>query len=41
MIFEKIVVHKLKKIAKKEENNWRVKSIIRLLDEPQRTLISF
>ena len=30
----------LKKMQKKEENNWRVKSIIRLLDEPQRTLIS-
>ncbi|MBE3090910.1 MAG: HlyC/CorC family transporter [Candidatus Atribacteria bacterium] len=30
----------LKKIQKEEENNWRVKSIIRLLDDPQRTLIS-
>jgi len=30
----------LKKMQKKEENNWRVKSIIRLLDDPQRTLIS-
>ncbi|GAG73092.1 unnamed protein product [marine sediment metagenome] len=30
----------LKKMQKEEENNWRVKSIIRLLDDPQRTLIS-
>ena len=30
----------IKKMQKKEENNWRVKSIIRLLDDPQRTLIS-
>lgn len=30
----------LKKMQKKEENNWRVKSIIKLLDDPQRTLIS-
>jgi len=30
----------LKKMQKKEENNWRVKSISRLLDDPQRTLIS-
>jgi len=30
----------LKKMQKKEENNWRVKSIIRLLDDPQRTLIA-
>jgi len=30
----------LKKIQKEEENNWRVKLIIRLLDDPQRTLIS-
>lgn len=30
----------LKKLQKEEENNWRVKSIIRLLDDPQRTLIS-
>jgi len=30
----------LKKIQKEEENNWRVKSMIRLLDDPQRTLIS-
>lgn len=27
-------------MQKKEENNWRVKSIIKLLDDPQRTLIS-
>jgi len=27
-------------MQKEEENNWRVKSIIRLLDDPQRTLIS-
>ncbi len=27
-------------MQKKEENNWRVKSISRLLDDPQRTLIS-
>jgi len=35
-------LHKLqlKKIQKEEENNWRIKSIIRLLDDPQRTLIS-
>ncbi|PKP57237.1 hemolysin, partial [Candidatus Atribacteria bacterium HGW-Atribacteria-1] len=34
-------LHKLqlKKIQKEEENNWRIKSIIRLLDDPQRTLI--
>ncbi|MGB2782434.1 MAG: hemolysin family protein [Atribacterota bacterium] len=30
----------LKKMQKEEENNWRVKSIVRLLDDPQRTLIS-
>jgi putative hemolysin len=30
----------LKKMQKEEENNWRIKSIIRLLDDPQRTLIS-
>lgn len=30
----------LKKIQKEEENNWQVKLIIRLLDDPQRTLIS-
>jgi len=30
----------LKKMQKEEENNRRVKSIIRLLDDPQRTLIS-
>ena len=30
----------LKKMQKEDENNWRVKSIIRLLDDPQRTLIS-
>ena len=30
----------LKKIQKEEENNWRIKSIIKLLDDPQRTLIS-
>ncbi|MBU4227126.1 hemolysin family protein [bacterium] len=30
----------LKKMQKEEENNWRVKLIIRLLDDPQRTLIS-
>ncbi|HER23588.1 MAG TPA: HlyC/CorC family transporter [Candidatus Atribacteria bacterium] len=30
----------LKKIQKEEENNWRISSIIRLLDDPQRTLIS-
>lgn len=30
----------LKKMQKEEENNWRVKSIIKLLDDPQRTLIS-
>lgn len=30
----------LKKMQKEEENNWQVKSIIRLLDDPQRTLIS-
>jgi putative hemolysin len=30
----------LKKMQKEEENNWRVKSIIRLLGDPQRTLIS-
>ena len=30
----------LKKIQKEEENNWQIKSIIRLLDDPQRTLIS-
>ncbi|GAH28319.1 unnamed protein product, partial [marine sediment metagenome] len=30
----------LKKMQKEEENNWRVKSIIRLLDDPQKTLIS-
>ncbi len=30
----------LKKMQKEEENNWRVKSIIRLLNDPQRTLIS-
>jgi len=30
----------LKKMQKKEENNWRIKSIIKLLDDPQRTLIS-
>jgi len=35
-------LHKLqlKKMQKEEENNWRIKSIIRLLDDPQRTLIS-
>lgn len=27
-------------MQKKEENNWRVKSVIKLLDDPQRTLIS-
>ncbi|GAH59502.1 unnamed protein product [marine sediment metagenome] len=27
-------------MQKEEENNWRVKSIIRLLDDPQKTLIS-
>ena len=30
----------LKKMQKEEENDWRVKSIIKLLDDPQRTLIS-
>ncbi len=30
----------LKKMQKEDEDNWRVKSIIRLLDDPQRTLIS-
>jgi len=30
----------LKKMQKKEENNYRVKSIIKLLNDPQRTLIS-
>ncbi len=30
----------LKKMQKEEESNWRIKSIIRLLDDPQRTLIS-
>jgi len=30
----------LKKIQKEEENNWRVKSMIKLLNDPQRTLIS-
>jgi len=30
----------LKKIQKEEENNWRIKSIFKLLDDPQRTLIS-
>lgn len=30
----------LKKMQKEEENNWRVKSIIRLLNDPQKTLIS-
>ena len=30
----------LKKMQKEEEDNWRIKSIIRLLDDPQRTLIS-
>ena len=30
----------LKKMQKEEESNWQVKSIIRLLDDPQRTLIS-
>jgi len=31
---------KLKKMQKEEENNWRIKSIVKLLDDPQRTLIS-
>jgi putative hemolysin len=30
----------LKKIQKEEEDNWRIKSISKLLDDPQRTLIS-
>jgi len=30
----------LKKMQKEDGNNWRVKSIVRLLDDPQRTLIS-
>ncbi len=30
----------LKKMQKEEENNWQVKSIVKLLDDPQRTLIS-
>ena len=30
----------LKKMQKEEENNWRVQSIVRLLDDPQKTLIS-
>jgi putative hemolysin len=30
----------LKKMQKEEENNWGIKSMIKLLDDPQRTLIS-